>query len=219
MRSRVAASTEPSPDHQFPTPALAFNIQHFFEESFRESAEVKLKTIEACSGPILAAVEAMAATYRNGGKVLFCGNGGSAADSQHLATELMIRLNHDLQRPALAAISLCTDPSNLTAAGNDIGFQNVFARNVQGLGHAGDLLVAISTSGRSPNVVLAVQMARSLGMKSIGLLGGTGGTLKDLCDVSIIIPSNNTQRIQEGHITVGHVLCESVEQLLYGNHA
>ncbi len=178
-----------------------------------------MKTIEACSGPILAAVEAMAATYRNGGKVLFCGNGGSAADSQHLATELMIRLNHDLQRPALAAISLCTDPSNLTAAGNDIGFQNVFARNVQGLGRAGDLLVAISTSGRSPNVVLAVQMARSLGMTSIGLLGGTGGTLKDLCDVSIIIPSNNTQRIQEGHITVGHVLCESVEQLLYGNHA
>ena len=198
---------------------MPFDIQQFLEDSFRESAEVKLKTIEACSAAIHAAVQSLTQTYRNGGKVLFCGNGGSAADSQHLATELMIRLNHDLQRPALAAISLCTDPSNLTAAGNEIGFDNVFARNVQGLGRAGDLLVAISTSGRSRNVVLAVEMARSLGMTSIGLLGGTGGTLKDLCDVSIIIPSSNTQRIQEGHITVGHVLCESVEQLLYGHHA
>lgn len=198
---------------------MPFDIQQFFEGSFRESAEVKLKTIAACSVPIFAAVQAIADTYRNGGKVLFCGNGGSAADSQHLATELMIRLSHDLQRPALAAISLCTDPSNLTAAGNDIGFDNVFARNVQGLGRAGDLLVAISTSGRSRNVVLAVEMARSIGMKSIGLLGGTGGTLNDLCDVSIVIPSDNTQRIQEAHITVGHVLCESVEQLLYGHHA
>ncbi len=192
------------------------NVEQFYEASLRESAEVKQRTIEACRSAVLKAVEIVTNAYRNNGTVLFCGNGGSAADCQHLATELMIRLNHDITRPALGAISICTDPSNMTAGGNDIGFENVFARNVQGLGRRGDVLIGISTSGRSRNVALAMQAARTLGMATIGLLGGDGGTIAAECDVAIIVPTSNTQRIQETHITLGHIVCESVEQLLYG---
>lgn len=192
------------------------NLEHFYEESLRESAEVKQRTIDSCRAGVMSAIEEIAGSYRNGGKILFCGNGGSAADCQHLATELMIRLNHDIKRPALGAISLCTDPSNMTAGGNDIGFEQVFARNVEGLGSRGDILFGISTSGRSLNVRLAVDAARAKGMKSICLLGGSGGELKQLCDIPIIVPSDNTQRIQEAHITLGHIICESVEQLLHG---
>jgi D-sedoheptulose 7-phosphate isomerase len=194
------------------------SVEEFFTASLRESAEVKLLTIESCREDVLRAVELIATAYQRGGKVLLCGNGGSAADCQHLATELMIRLNHDLKRPALGAISLCTDPSNLTAGGNDIGFENVFARNVEGLGSAGDVLIGISTSGRSRNVVLAIETAQKKGMHTIGLLGGSGGVMKEQCDVSIVVPSDNTQRIQETHITIGHIICESVEQKLYGKY-
>jgi len=151
-----------------------------------------------------------------GKKLLLCGNGGSAADCQHIAAEFMIRLSHDVQRPAIPAIALTTDSSNLTAGGNDIGFENVFARNVEGLGNEGDILIAISTSGNSPNVVKAVEKAKSKNMKVIGFLGGSGGKLKNLADLPLIMPSNNVQRIQEGHITVAHIICELVEQNLYG---
>lgn len=170
----------------------------------------------ACKAEILLAVQTLAETYRNRKKLLLCGNGGSAADCQHIATELMIRLNHDIKRPALAAIALTTDTSNLTAGGNDIGFENVFARNVEGLGNEGDVLLAISTSGNSPNIIKAVNKAHEKKMFVIGLLGGTGGKLKDIVDLPIVIPSSNTQRIQEGHITVAHIVCELVEQELYG---
>lgn len=129
----------------------------------------------------------------------------------------MIRLNHAIQRPALPAIALTTDSSNLTAGGNDIGFENVFARNVEGLGSLGDVLLAISTSGNSKNVIKAVEKAHSKGMKVIGFLGGNGGELKSLVDLPIIIPSSNVQRIQEGHITVAHIICELVEDRLYGS--
>jgi D-sedoheptulose 7-phosphate isomerase len=194
------------------------SVEEFFTASLRESAEVKLQTIESCREDVLRAVELIADAYRHGGKVLLCGNGGSAADCQHLATELMIRLNHDLKRPAMGAISLCTDASNLTAGGNDIGFENVFARNVEGLGAAGDVLIGISTSGRSRNVMLAIERAKEKGLQTIALLGGSGGVMKGVCDVSIVVPSDNTQRIQETHITIGHIICESVEQMLYGEH-
>ena len=128
----------------------------------------------------------------------------------------MIRLNHHIERPALPAIALTTDTSNLTAGGNDIGFENVFARNVEGLGSEGDILLAISTSGNSPNIVKAVHSAHKKKLKVIGFLGGNGGKLKELVDLPIIIPSSNVQRIQEGHITVAHIICELVEDKLYG---
>ena len=147
---------------------------------------------------------------------MLCGNGGSAADCQHIATELMIRLNHHIQRPALPAIALTTDTSNLTAGGNDLGFENVFTRSIQGLGNKGDVLLAISTSGNSDNIIKAVETAHTVGMKVIGFLGGDGGKLKSLVDLPIVIPSSNVQRIQEGHITVAHIICELIEDELYG---
>ena len=187
----------------------------FILSSLKESSEIKLKIAEKCSSEISEAIELLAEAFRRGNKLLICGNGGSAADSQHIAAEFMIRLSHDLNRPAIPAIALTTDTSNLTAGGNDIGFENVFARNVEGLGSKGDVLLAISTSGNSENVVRAVKKAKEKEMKVIGFLGGKGGKLKDLTDVPIVIPTENTQRIQEGHITVAHILCEAVERELY----
>jgi D-sedoheptulose 7-phosphate isomerase len=190
--------------------------EKFIKESLQESSEVKLKMERACKAEILKAVQNIVDSYRAGHKLLLCGNGGSAADCQHIATEFMIRLSHNIQRPALAAIALTTDTSNLTAGGNDIGFENVFARNVEGLGAKGDVLIAISTSGNSPNVIKAVDKAQEKKMFVVGFLGGSGGKLKDIVDAPIIIPSSNTQRIQEGHITVAHIICELVETELYG---
>lgn len=189
--------------------------QKFIHKSLKESAEVKLLIEKECSAEILNSVDILINAFKNGHKLLLCGNGGSAADSQHIAAEFMIRLSHDVERPAIPAIALTTDTSNLTAGGNDIGFENVFARNVEGLGQAGDVLIAISTSGNSKNILLAIDKAKEKGMKVIGFLGGTGGKCKDKVDVPIVIPSSNTQRIQEGHITVAHIICELVEKSLY----
>ncbi len=187
----------------------------FFEDSLRESAEVALATVNACRDQVSDALKLLVETAERGGTILFCGNGGSAADCQHLATELMIRLSHDLDRPAIGAISLCTDPSNVTAGGNDIGFENVFARNVEGLGRSGDTLVAISTSGNSENILRAIQQAEKSGLRTVGLSGGDGGKMAAICDVTITVPSENVQRIQETHIVIGHVLCESLERRLF----
>ena len=184
--------------------------EKFIVDSLKESSEA------ACKAEILLAVQALVEAYSKGKKLLLCGNGGSAADCQHIATEFMIRLSHHIQRPALAAIAITTDTSNLTAGGNDIGFENVFARNIEGLGSEGDVLLAISTSGNSPNIIKAVSTAKGKKMFVIGFLGGNGGKLKDLVDLPVIIPSSNTQRIQEGHITTAHIICELVEQELYG---
>ena len=191
------------------------NKNEFITSSLKESSEVKLQIEKECSEAIIEAVEITSAAIKDGHKILLCGNGGSAADCQHLATEFMIRLSNDLKRPAIPAIALTTDTSNLTAGGNDIGFENVFARNVEGLGNSGDILIAISTSGNSGNVVKAVEKAHEKGMKVIGFLGGLGGKLKRIVDIPIIIPSSNVQRIQEGHINVGHIICELVERELY----
>ena len=188
----------------------------FITDSLNESSETKLKIRDQLMEDILKAVDLLSAGFKEGKKLLLCGNGGSAADCQHIATELMIRLSHHIQRPALPAIALTTDTSNLTAGGNDIGFENVFARNVEGLGKKGDTLLAISTSGNSPNIIKATHAAHSKGMKVIGFLGGNGGKLKDLVDLPIIVPSPNVQRIQEGHITIAHIICELVEEKLYG---
>jgi D-sedoheptulose 7-phosphate isomerase len=188
----------------------------FIIDSLNESSETKLKIKDQLAEGLIKAVDILVAAYKDGNKLLLCGNGGSAADCQHIATELMVRLSHHIQRPALPAIALTTDTSNLTAGGNDIGFENIFARNVEGLGVLGDVLLAISTSGNSPNVIKAVEKAQSKGMKVIGFLGGDGGELKSRVDLPIIIPSTNTQRIQEGHITIAHIICELVEDKLYG---
>ncbi len=189
----------------------------FMVESLKESAITKTDMINACGDDILATITLFVDAFKSGKKLLLCGNGGSAADCQHLATEFMIRLNHELNRPAIPAIALTTDTSNLTAGGNDIGFENVFARNVEGLGAEGDVLMAVSTSGNSGNVIKAVEMAKRKGMKVVGFLGGTGGKLKSMVDVAIVIPSANVQRIQEGHITAGHIIFELTELELYSN--
>jgi D-sedoheptulose 7-phosphate isomerase len=191
------------------------DIINFYNQSLTESAEIKYKTLEACREDTLRAINAITNVYKNEGKIMFCGNGGSASDCQHLATELMIRLNHEVKRPALAAISLCTDPSMMTAGGNDIGFVNVFSRSVEGLGKHNDALIGISTSGNSDNVINAILQAKKMNIITICLLGGNGGKLKDLCDIAVIAPTSNTQRIQEVHITLGHIICECVEQILY----
>ncbi len=189
--------------------------EKFFSESLRESSEVKLEIEKKCKEGVFKTVDLLVNAYKNGKKVLLCGNGGSAADCQHIATELMIRLSHDVKRPALPAIALTTDTSNLTAGGNDIGFENIFARSIEGLGNEGDVLIAISTSGNSPNIIKAVEKAREKRISVIAFLGGTGGKLKDKVDLPVIIPSANIQRIQEGHITIAHIICELVERELY----
>jgi D-sedoheptulose 7-phosphate isomerase len=192
------------------------DAKKFIIDSLNESSETKLKIRDQLMGEILKTVDLLAGSFKEGNKLLLCGNGGSAADCQHIATELMIRLSHQIQRPALPAIALTTDTSNLTAGGNDIGFENVFARNIEGLGNQGDVLLAISTSGNSPNIIKATHAAHNKRMKVIGFLGGNGGKLKDLVDLPILIPSSNVQRIQEGHITIAHIICELVEDKLYG---
>jgi D-sedoheptulose 7-phosphate isomerase len=188
----------------------------FIIESLQESSETKLKIKDACLNDILASVSLIVTSFRGKNKLLLCGNGGSAADCQHIAAEFMVRLSHHINRPALPAIALTTDTSNLTASGNDIGFENGFARSIEGLGNDGDVLIVISTSGNSPNVIKAAETAKQKGIKVIGLLGGSGGKLKSMVDISVLIPSSNVQRIQEGHITVGHIICELVENELYG---
>ncbi len=192
------------------------NKEKFIANSLTESAETKQKILQQCKDDILRAVDILTSTFRNNNKLLLCGNGGSAADCQHIATELVIRLSHHIKRPALPAIALTTDSSNLTAGGNDIGFENIFARSVEGLANKGDTLLAISTSGNSENVIRAAKKAKEKEIKVIGLLGNSGGKLKDIVDLPIIIPSSNIQRIQEGHITVAHIICELVEEELYG---
>ena len=193
------------------------NKEKFVTESLKESSQTKLEIEKQCKADILKVVDLLVETFRNGNKLLLCGNGGSAADCQHIATELMIRLSHHINRPALPAIALTTDSSNLTAGGNDIGFENVFARSVEGLGNKDDVLLAISTSGNSVNIIKALEAAHSKGMKVIGFLGGNGGKLKSQVDLSVVIPSSNVQRIQEGHITIAHIACELVEEELYGS--
>ena len=187
-------------------------------EKIRES----LNGLAALAGQVAAAhadqIAAIAARYeatlRGGGTLYFAGNGGSAADAQHLATEYVVR--YQTNRPAMRAVALTTDTSLLTACANDLGFDEVFARQVEALAEPGDLLVLHSTSGESPNVVRAAQAARSRGVAVVAFLGRTGGALKALADLSLIIPSSDTARIQELHLAIEHVICDLVEESLKG---
>jgi D-sedoheptulose 7-phosphate isomerase len=183
-------------------------------EIFRESSEAHARAAEAL-GPVVAEAAALVvAALRNGAKVLLCGNGGSAADAQHIAAELAGRLRRE--RRGLPAVALTVNPSVLTAVSNDYGYESVFARQVEALGRGGDVLIGISTSGGSPNVVRALETARGLGMATIGLFGERRGAMEAFCDIAVAAPSTDTQRIQEIHIVVGHAICEIVETDLFG---
>jgi D-sedoheptulose 7-phosphate isomerase len=188
----------------------------FISDSLKESSETKLHILQQCSGEISKAIDLIIQAFNTKKKVLLCGNGGSAADAQHLATEFVIRLSPHIKRPGLPAIALTTDSSNLTAGANDLGYDNVFTRSIEALGNEGDVLIGISTSGNSASVNRAFQKAHEMKLVTIGLLGKDGGEAKKLVDLAIIIPSNDTQRIQEGHITVGHIIFQQVEQEMFG---
>lgn len=176
-----------------------------------EGADVKQSMVDSCSEGILKAADLIIDTIKRGNKILWCGNGGSAAQAQHLSTELLGGLRrHDLA--PLPSISLTTDSSLLTAWSNDVGFDTLFSRQIEGLGNGGDVLIALSTSGDSENVVKGVDAAEEKGLNVIVLTGRDGGRLANRGDVCIRVPSDDTQRIQEGHLAAGHIFCELVEQ-------
>jgi D-sedoheptulose 7-phosphate isomerase len=181
-----------------------------------ESIKVKEK-LKGMADVILRFAEEVASTLRSGGKVILFGNGGSAADAQHIAAEFVGKFK--LVRNALPAIALTTNTSTLTAIANDISFDDVFVRQVEALVSKGDLVVGISTSGRSANVIKAIVKAKELGAKTVALTGGDGGELAKKADLAVIVPSDSTPRIQEAHITIGHIVCELVERELSGNEA
>ena len=180
-----------------------------------ETSRVVERTAEEQGDAIVRAAELVTASVRDGGRILLCGNGGSAGDAQHLATEFVSTLTRDRRRPAIPAVALTTDTSLLTAVANDFGFEEVFARQVEALGREGDVLIGISTSGRSPNVLRAVELARDRDLRTIGLSGSSGGSLASLVDVAIRVPSEETSHIQEGHIAVGQLIAFLVEDALF----
>jgi D-sedoheptulose 7-phosphate isomerase len=185
-----------------------------FAAMMQRSAELKRRIAVELADAVVGVVDACEASLRAGGKVIFCGNGGSAADSQHLATEMLIRLRGSVERASWPALALTLDTSMLTAAGNDYGYERVFERPLRGLGRAGDVLFGITTSGRSANVVRALQAAREMGIVTVGLLGGVGEPARGLCDHLLLVPDQETARIQECHIALGHAVLELLEDRL-----
>ena len=185
--------------------------------NFEDSAQTKLGAIEQMAAPVAAAIEIMTQSLLNGGKILACGNGGSAGDAQHFAAELIGRF--EAERQELAAIALTTDSSILTAVGNDYGFEQIFSKQVRGLGHAGDVLLAISTSGNSSNVIAAIKAAHEHDMTVIALTGKGGGQIGEMlrdADIHLCVPADRTARIQETHLLVIHCLCDGIDALLLG---
>lgn len=193
-------------------PAQTFDLTAFWQSEADEHMDVAKKTFATLQSEFEKMLDACETSIRAGGKIMFFGNGGSAGDSQHLATELAARYIKD--RAPIAAIALTTDTSMITALGNDTGFDVIFSRQIEAIGRKGDVAIGISTSGKSPNVVKALEAARKNGLTTIGLSGRDGGAMKSLCDVILIIPSNTTARIQEMHITLGQMLCGALEQRL-----
>ncbi len=185
-----------------------------FAAMMQRSADLKRRIAVELADAVVRVVDACEVSLRGGGKLMFCGNGGSAADSQHLATELLIRLRGSVERASWPALALTLDPAMLTAAGNDYGFERVFERPLRGLGRSGDVLFGITTSGRSANVVRALQGAREMGIVTVGLLGGAGEPARDWCDHVLLVPDRETARIQECHIALGHAVLELLEDRL-----
>jgi len=188
------------------------DLADYFEQEFEQHLRVAEATRQGLARPFRAILGLWSDAVRAGNKLLFFGNGGSAADAQHFAAELVIRFARD--RKPIPAIALTTDTSVLTAAGNDLGFDQLFARQIAALGRPGDVAVASSTSGRSPNVIEALKTARELGLKTVAFAGGDGGEMGDFADVALIVPSQVTARIQEMHLTLGHMLCGALEREL-----
>ena len=176
----------------------------------KASGDLKHRVAETLSGEILEAAQTIRNRLASGGKLLLMGNGGSAADSQHIAAELVGRFKKE--RAAIPAIALTVDSSSLTALGNDYGFEAIFSRQIEALATAKDAVMGISTSGNSQNVIRALNLARNMGAATIGLMGHGGGNMKDCVDICIVVPSDDTARIQEVHITIGHIICEIIEQ-------
>ena len=189
--------------------------KEIIQQTLSDSAALKTLIAEQCMADIGEAALLMAGVFRKGGMALLCGNGGSAGDAQHIATELVVRLSARMDRDALPAMALTTNSSTLTACGNDYGFDRIFSRQVEAFGAKNGLFVGISTSGNSANVQRALEAAQKKSMASISLLGGNGGSMKGIADVDILVPHTDTARIQEGHITIGHILCDIVERELY----
>ena len=195
----------------------AMDLISRISENFSESAHLKLQTMDTLARPIAEAAELMVRSLKKDGKILACGNGGSAADCQHFAAELLNRF--EMERPSLAAIALTTDSSTLTSIANDYHFDQVFSKQVRGLGHAQDVLLAISTSGNSRNVVAAIEAAHESGMKVVALTGRNGGKMAETLgknDIHICVPATSTARIQEVHLLALHCLCDAIDCLLLG---
>jgi len=193
------------------------NIQQRIQNQFEDSVAVKQAAYAAMAHSIELAIRLMADSLRAGGKVMACGNGGSAADSQHFAAELLNRF--EKERPPLAAIALTTDTSTLTSIANDYAYEQVFSKQVQALGRAGDVLLAISTSGNSPNVMAAIQVAHACGVKVVALTGKNGGKMAGMLrpdDVHLCVPADRTARIQEVHLLTIHCLCDGIDALILG---
>ena len=186
-------------------------------ENFSESAHLKLQAMDALAGPIAQAAERMVQCLKSDGKILACGNGGSAADSQHFAAEMLNRF--EMERPGLAAMALTTDTSTLTSIANDYDYDQIFSKQVRALGHAGDLLLAISTSGNSRNVIAAMRAAHEAQMDVVALTGRNGGKMAEVLrptDVHICVPAQSTARIQEVHLLTLHCMCDAIDCLLMG---
>ena len=192
-------------------------MKKIIEKALRDSLEVKENFIRENSSNIIALAEKIALAFTGDRKLMLCGNGGSAADAQHIAGEFINRFL--LERPPLPAIALTTDTSIITSIGNDYSFDEVFSKQVKALGVEGDILLAISTSGNSGNVISAVKDAKKQGIFSVGLTGGDGGRLKDLVDMALVVKSDVTPRIQETHILVGHIICQLVDYILFQKDA
>ncbi len=191
-------------------------IENKIKDLFADSIRVKEQFISQYASLIKEVSELIVSSFRNGNKLLLMGNGGSSSDASHIAGEFVNRFQKD--RPPLPAIALNTDMAVITSIGNDYGFNLVFSRQVETLAKEGDIVIAISTSGNSPNVIAAVETARKMGITTIGLTGGNGGSLATLVDYAFVVPSKATPRIQEVHITLGHVICQVVEDALFGEN-
>ncbi|HTH93804.1 MAG TPA: phosphoheptose isomerase [Rhodocyclaceae bacterium] len=193
------------------------SISNRILQQFNDSISTKQKAVDAMAAPIEAATRLMVASLKSGGKIMACGNGGSAGDAQHFAAELLNRF--EMERPPLAAVALTTDSSTLTSIANDYRYEEVFSKQVLGLGHAGDVLLAISTSGNSPNVIEAIHAAHQRGVHVVALTGKQGGKMAGLLkenDVHLCVPSDKTARIQEVHLVTLHCLCDGIDHLILG---